>query len=160
MVADPINIFNGNNYQFASDFVFGSLSISRNYNSLSSTSGIMGYGWNPGMVVASLDPDFEIDGSHYVEITDQTGRGIYFFRQDETTFLASFHETTSLTRDNSDYVWHRHDGSEYLFAENGRLVQTTDSVGNSMTIALPKPNRISILLPCRSSRHSTDYDRY
>ena len=140
MVVDPINIFNGNNYQFASDIAFDSLNIRRNYNSRSSISGIIGYGWNLGLVTASLDPDFDIDGSQYVQITDQTGRGIYFFKQDEITFWASFNETSSLTRDNSDYVWHRNDGSEYLFDENGRLKQATDPVGNSMAITYNSDN--------------------
>ena len=94
----------------------------------------MGFGWSLGYS-AFLTPDFDIYGTPYVEITDSTGRGVYFQKQqDETTFTAAFQEKTTLTRDSFNYIWHRLDGSEYHFNEHGRLLQISSPIGNIITL--------------------------
>jgi hypothetical protein len=81
-VADPISIYNGNTSESKEDFRFASLNrrglfLKRFYNSKSEITGPLGYGWTHTYnIVLNLSHEFE--GTVYLKIGDETGRGVYF----------------------------------------------------------------------------------
>lgn len=81
-VADPISIYDGNTTESEEDFRFASPNrrgffFKRLYNSEPNWNRRLGYGWSHTYSVY-LHPSYEFEGTVYLRILDETGRGVYF----------------------------------------------------------------------------------
>lgn len=133
-VGDPISVYNGNNVQSQEDilcptphhrgFVF-----ERSYNSQSEGMGLLGYGWTHSFDV-HLNPSYRFERQTYLKIEDETGRGVYFLDGGGGRYVGTFKEASTVTKEGEGYVWHRLDGSRFVFDGRHLLTRIEDGVGN------------------------------
>ncbi len=146
-VANPINIFNGNNLEQKIDLSFNSpfengLLFKRFYNSQSTEDSTMGFGWTHNYNFV-LRPNFG-DSEQLIEIIEGTGRGIYFDDNDQDgIFKGAFTENSSIIIDNgNDYIWTRDDGTICTFNSTGQFTSITDKNGNVQQLAYNTDNLV------------------
>ncbi len=160
-VGNPINIFNGNNIESKTDISFntpfeGGLSFKHFYNSQSTDSKTIGYGWTHNYNIV-LSPSFN-DDPDYLKIQDNTGRGYYFqINTDGTAYEGLFSDNSVVTIDqNSDFIWTRDDGTSYLFDRaSGRLLSITDKNNNVQTLTYNSDNLLETVFDAASGRSLT-----
>jgi len=139
LVSDPVSVINGNSYQTQEDILFPSagrisFGLQRYYNSQSPYSGPFGAGWTHSYQVF-LRSYLEINQTVFMKITDETGHGRYFRPIGNNVYKGTLSESTTVEWTGNGFIWHREDGREYTFDENGRLQQITDPIGNTIDLA-------------------------
>ncbi|MBU4130100.1 MAG: hypothetical protein KKF12_04705, partial [Proteobacteria bacterium] len=135
MVGNPVNLFNGNNFETQTDLSFsspfaGGLSFERHYNSQTSINGPMGYGWSHSFSFTLYQ---NVGGNeNRIKVMDNTGRGYYFQDYDnDSVFEGEFLETSSVMVDpGGNYVW-EHNNFSYEF---------DSATGILLSISGPKDN--------------------
>ncbi len=159
-VSNPINIFNGNNYEEEIDLLFPSafhagFVFKRHYNSVSTDDSPMGFGWRHSYNFV-MQPNFG-GSDQLIEIIDGTGRGIYFDDNDtDGIYTGAFSENSTITTDmDGQYVWTREDGTVYTFDPAGLLVAVTDKNGNVQTLAFNQDNLLETITDQASDRMLT-----
>lgn len=135
---NPINITNGNKYESHRDLAFPTphqrgLTFSRSYNSQSSSTGILGFGWTHNYDVR-LTSNYLVDGITHIRIVDPTGRGVYFTEGVGNRWDGALSEKSYVIAEtDSTYTWHRLDGSLLNFDSQGYLRWEDNSFGNRQT---------------------------
>jgi RHS repeat-associated protein len=138
-VSDPISIYDGNATESEEDFRFASPNrrgffIKRLYNSEPNWNRRLGYGWSHTYTVG-LNPSYEFEGTVYLRIVDETGRGVYFEETASGHYTGAFKERTTVEVEEGNYVWYRLDGSRFAFNDpQGRLIWIEDELGNRQNL--------------------------
>ncbi|MFC1867172.1 Ig-like domain-containing protein [Thermodesulfobacteriota bacterium] len=145
LVGETVRILNGNTIESRFDLGFPStnrlgLALQAFYNSRSDALGSMGHGWTH-TYEASLDPFFDISGVTVLRIIDSKGRGHYFMEEEAGAYSGIFAERTHVRVEAGQYVWHRLDGSRYIFSGSGMLNFIDDATGNRLQIAYAPGDR-------------------
>ena len=138
LVGETVRIFNGNVIDYRSDLSFASpnslgLALGAVYNSKSGNTGSMGFGWTHTYEM-SLDPAFDINGTIFLKITDNTGRTHYFTEEQAGEFKGVYGEKSSVVLDSGEYIWKLLDGSKYGFSSTGQLTWMDDLTGNRLSL--------------------------
>ena len=163
LVADPINIFNGNFIENEMDLAFsspfeGDLVFKRYYNSQSTIDSTIGFGWTHNFNL-KIFPDFN-DSTKLIKIMDQTGRGYYFEDYDQDgIFKGAFSENSTIAQDTeNNYLWVKDDGFIYKFEYiTGRLLSIKDKSGNVQTLSYTAGNLLETVTDEASGRTLTFY---
>ncbi len=147
LVGETVNLLNGNVIEVSSDLGFASphrqgLSFARTYNSRSTSSSALGYGWTHTYSV-TLETGYAIDSVTYLKVLDQTGRGRYFRESTPGVYQGAFHERTRVQSESGLYVWYLLDGSRYGFSSSGRLLWMDDPVGNRLSLGYDAGDRLA-----------------
>jgi YD repeat-containing protein len=160
LVGDVVRILNGNNIENRQDISFPSpnrmgLSFDATYNSLSGTTGYLGFGWTHTYEV-SVDPSFEIESETYVRILDSTGRALYFVEQGGGVYGGAFKERSYVKEESGEYIWYRLDGNRYGFSGPGRLNWIEDGKsGTSLVMSYDAQDRLDTVTDTSSGRDLT-----
>ncbi|MFA6011992.1 MAG: RHS repeat domain-containing protein [Desulfobacteraceae bacterium] len=154
---NPIRIYNGNSIQQETDMTFPSpytegFSFGRHYNSRSSVTTPMGYGWRH-TYHATLRP-VTLNTSSGLKILDETGRGIYFI-ENGTLYEGVNRELSHIEVVSGQYVWHRSDDRIYIFDSDGRLVETRDVNGNRQLLSYNADSLLEIVTDEATGRTMT-----
>ncbi|MBU1640984.1 MAG: RHS domain-containing protein [Proteobacteria bacterium] len=136
-VGNPITIHNGNKFEEAVDFRLPtsnklSLNFERFYNSQSSITSTVGYGWSASFTSRLEKVEEAIT---YLKITDDSGRAAYFPGHDMSFWVGAFGEKSRVEELVDGYVWYHLDGSQDTFDLTGKLLWKRDANGllQSMT---------------------------
>ncbi|NVL90429.1 MAG: RHS repeat protein [Desulfobacterales bacterium] len=156
LVSNPISIYNGNNIETEEDLRLASpnhrqIAFKRFYNSQSDIMGPLGSGWTH-TYSALLNPSYEFEGSAYLKITDETGRGVYFEDAGSGHYVGAFKERTTVEVEEGDYVWYRIDSDRFAFNAEGKLIWIEDKVGNRLNLGYDADNRLQTVTDVASSR--------
>ncbi|TFG90370.1 MAG: RHS repeat protein [Candidatus Atribacteria bacterium] len=148
-VGDPITIYTGTNYQAQKDLVFPTPHLrgfvfKRSYNSQTHQMGPLGYGWTHSYEV-HLQPSFIFERRTYLQIIDETGRGVYFDQAGNGHYAGAFKEKSFVKLENGNFVWHRIDGSRFIFNQEHLLIQIDDRVSNRQYLSYDKGNRLTAI---------------
>jgi len=146
-VGDPISVYNGNNTQTQQDLVLPTphhrgLFFERSYNSRSHEMGPLGYGWTHTYEVC-LEPSYTFARRAYLRIIDETGRGVYFEQAGDGYYAGAFKEKSTVKLEDGHYVWHRLDGSRFVFDKRHLLIRIDDGVGNRQYLTYDEGNRLA-----------------
>ena len=160
-VGNPVNIFNGNNFEQEIDLLFnspfkGGLAFKRFYNSQDTSDSAIGFGWTHNYDFV-LHPDFG-ESSQLIEIIGGSGRGIYFEDNNQDgIFKGTFSENSSISKDQeNNYVWNKDDGTIYKFEQTtGKLLSITDNSGNIQLLSYNTDNLLEIVTDQASGRSLT-----
>ena len=155
---DPINILSGNLVEKERDISIPSsfqkgLVFRRYYNSQSTLSGVLGYGWSHSFS-AFLTTNYKSDTS-LIKIQDESGRGVFFSTTDNINFTGLYGEKSSVLLENNEYVWQRNDNLLYFFNEYGYLIKIEDQKGNQLELSYDSENRLETVLDQSSNRNLT-----
>ncbi len=156
---DPINILSGNLVERERDISLPSpfhngLVFKRFYNSQSTSSGALGYGWSHSFS-AVLTTNYS--DSSMIKIKDESGRGLFFSTTDNINFIGLYNEKSSVVLENNEYVWKRNDSLLYFFDEYGVLIRIEDRNGNQLSLSYNSYNRLETILDQSSNRSLTFY---
>ncbi len=156
LVGKTMRILNGNTVEFRSDIVFPSphsldLFFAATYNSRSSSSGFLGFGWSH-TYSEIFDPAYEIAGKTYLKIVDQTGRASYFTQKTPGVYKGEFNDRSKVKNEVGSYVWYRLDGSKYAFSATGQLLWIDDEKDNRLVLGYDAQNRLQTVTDISSSR--------
>ncbi len=156
---DPINILSGNLVERERDISLPSpfhngLVFKRFYNSQSTQSGALGYGWSHSFS-AVLTTNYS--DSSMIKIKDESGRGVFFSTTDNINFIGLYNEKSSVVLENNEYVWKRNDSLLYFFDEYGVLIRIEDRNGNQLSLSYNSYNRLETILDQSSNRSLTFY---
>ena len=166
-VGNPVTVLTGNNFEHEQDIGFASpmadgFVFTRSYNSRSDRTGPVGHGWTHGYNLV-LTPTYEHQRRTYLKIEDETGRGVYFERQETGAYEGAFGERSTVVQDNDQYTWRRPDGTVYRFDATGRLLRIQDRYGNARDLTYDDTGRLHTVLDTASNRQMTmlydDLDR-
>lgn len=145
-VGNPVNVATGNKYEEALDLSILtngiSLELRRAYNSQIHDEGPLGYGWTHNydltLEVVETSPNKRI------RIWDGDGRALYFLEMrrwpansPEITFSGESGVKDRLKQNSStgEYFLRRKEGNlTYQFGSDGKLLQISDSNGNTLTL--------------------------
>ncbi|HLF17566.1 MAG TPA: DUF6531 domain-containing protein [Candidatus Omnitrophota bacterium] len=132
LTKDPVNIATGEAYFSSTDFSLDGrgpvLSLSREYRSFSTFSGMFGYGWR-----TDFDVNLTQDRSGNVIIYDGDGAGKYFINN-SGTYVPSPGNYSILTKNSDDtFTLKDKNGNVAVYDINGRLSFRTDRNGNKLT---------------------------
>ncbi|MEB0134768.1 RHS repeat-associated core domain-containing protein [Actimicrobium sp. CCC2.4] len=174
---NPINLITGNKYQREVDMaalpgVFG-LEIVRHYNSAYSIpgapNGLVGRGWKLSYETAL----FAIGNSIQIVMAD--GTRLMFGRDPLNRALCQPADPANGTvtirrtpRDGDEYLWHRTDGTAYMFDSSGNLIQIVapggefvsllyDGDGQLMQVTDPQNRQLRLHRPDRKTRSKTQF---
>lgn len=165
MVGEPVNVTNGNMFIHHTDrFLNKPISISRNYNSMLSTTGLFGYGWQSELDERVVYSNL---GNGFVTYSTSSGRVSYAYKSTGNLYLplaTDVYEKIVLN-DTTDYsfsvffkdgsIRNYHQGKirwkkdrnnnqiTYSYDTNGRLNGVSDEFGNSLAIVTNSNNTIS-----------------
>ena len=147
LVGETVRILNGNTVEYRSDLAFPSpnrlgLSFEATYNSRSTISGALGFGWTHTYDV-SLDPDFDISGGSYIKILGPTGRAFYFQEETVGLYKGVFHERSFVKAEAEGYVWYRLNGTRYGFTASGKIICIEDEKANRLSVAYDAQDRVA-----------------
>ena len=147
LVGETVRILNGNTVEYRSDLAFPSpnrlgLSFEATYNSRSTISGALGFGWTHTYDV-SLDPDFDISGGSYIKILGPTGRAFYFQEETVGFYKGVFHERSFVKAEAEGYVWYRLNGTRYGFTASGKIICIEDEKANRLSVAYDAQDRVA-----------------
>ena len=139
LVGDTVRVLNGNVLEYRSDLSFSSpnqlgFDLEAFYNSRSSNTGAMGYGWSHTYEV-SLDDSFDLSGITLLKITDSTGKAHYFYEESTGIYKGVFAEKSYVKAEGGGYVWYLPDGSKFGFLSAGQLQWMDDAVGNRLALS-------------------------
>ena len=156
LVGETVRLLNGNMMEVRTDLSFPSpnssgLSFTATYNSRSTETGILGFGWTH-TYSATLDPDFEISGASYVKVLCPTGRAHYFKEETPGNYRGAFNERSHVKEEASDYVWYRLNGSRYGFSTEGTLLWIEDEKANRISVAYDAQDRVATVSDTASGR--------
>ena len=145
-VGNPISIYEGNNVETEEDLRFASaarrrFAYERFYNSRSTASGPLGYGWSHTYRL-TLTPSHGYNGDIYLKINDESERGVYFEDAGGGHYEGAFKERTTVELEGIDYVWYRLDSRRFAFNPDGRLIWIEDEVGNRLNLTYDADNRL------------------
>ncbi|MDY7034990.1 MAG: DUF6531 domain-containing protein, partial [Thermodesulfobacteriota bacterium] len=156
LVGETVRLLNGNIVEARSDLSFPSpnrfgLTFGTTYNSRSTETGILGFGWSHTYSV-TLDPEYEMGGSDFIKVVDETGKAHYFQEQGPGIYDGVFKERSNIKLEGSDYVWYRLDGTLYGFSDTGKLVWIKDQAGNSLNLLYDGNARVETVTDASSGR--------
>lgn len=144
-VGQPVNVTNGNMYLQQSDYHLpgagAPISITRTYNSQSSTIGLFGRGWSTDYDEAIVSYDNNLKRPN-----EPSGRATYFGRAVGSSgpFLplaGNFYG--QLTQTTGGYTLALKDGTTKQFNTAGKLLSITDRNGNQTTLAYNLSGKLS-----------------
>ena len=155
-MGETVRLLNGNMVEVRSDLSFPSpnslgLGFAATYNSRSTETGILGFGWTHTYSV-TLDPDFEISGASYLKVLCPTGRAHYFQEETPGNYKGAFHERSHVKEEAGDYVWYRLNGSRYGFSTEGTLLWIEDEKANRISVAYDAQDRVATVSDVASGR--------
>ncbi|MCK5614446.1 RHS domain-containing protein [Candidatus Pacearchaeota archaeon] len=155
-VGNPINILNGNKYEEKTDLSLpssykGSLSFTRAYNSQTTDSDILGYGWSHSYSV-NLTPLVMLDGIEHIRIKSSTGRGHYFKLGTGNRWDGVFKEKSYVIEEtDGTYTWYKTNGTKTGFNDQGQLAWQEDAIDNRQTFNYVN-NRLETITDVPSGR--------
>lgn len=156
LVGARVRIFNGNTIESRTDLSFPSpnrmgLGMSAYYNSRSSVSGVMGFGWSH-TYEESLSSSYTFGTMTLLRIMDQTGRARYFKEDIPGHYKGFFKEKSYVTLESGQYFWHRLDGSLSCFSLSGRLEWVEDEKGNRINLTYNAQEKVDTVTDVASGR--------
>ncbi len=159
LVGETVRVLNGNALDIRSDLRFPSphrlgLTFQAVYNSRSTASGGLGYGWSH-TYGAALDPSFDHNGTTYLKVVDSTGRARYFLEGAPGEYAGAFKERSHVKLESGKYVWYRLDGSQHGFDGSGRLSWIDDEKGNRLEVRYDAQGRPQTVTDTASGRTLT-----
>ncbi|MDJ0667424.1 MAG: RHS repeat-associated core domain-containing protein, partial [Desulfobacterales bacterium] len=152
--SNPVNIINGNKYESSTDISIATpfwrgLHFVRYYNSQSVLDGTMGFGWTHNYQF-SLNPNH---GENRIKIKQGDGRGIYFlFDSTAMNYKGTLGENTSVETDGLTYTWKRDNSLDYIFNNEGVLLEIQDAVGNKQILTYDAEGRLEAIIDEASGR--------
>jgi len=142
----PINVTSGNMHHTEQDITLKipgiGLNFSRHYNSRSTRTGPVGYGWTHSFEVV-LEPE----GDSRVRVLGQAGKGVTFREHaasypqhgyDTRDYQAKFgrrKERMSWDPDLATYTWASRNGKFYQLDSDGKATAIQDGKGNELTLS-------------------------
>ncbi len=129
--AHQINFGTGNKYLSATDASLagpeGTLSFSRTYNSQSTTTGALGYGWS-----ATLTERLIIETSA-INLVQEGGRYVVFKNDGSGNWINETGKKRSITANGSGYQLKEPSGTIRQYDSSGRLLSITDRNSNTQS---------------------------
>ncbi|MCK5611891.1 RHS domain-containing protein, partial [Candidatus Pacearchaeota archaeon] len=93
-----------------------------------------------------------------IKIIDKTGRNIYFRETSSNQWDGVFGEKGFVLTENSEFTWHRSNGTRYHFSSLGQLMWVKDQVGNHQQLTYyTTNNHIHTITDIASGRVLTFY---
>jgi YD repeat-containing protein len=145
IVAQPINVTNGNMYLQHMDYMLPGaghmIHLERTYNSNSTQIGLFGRGWS-----TAYDESLTLFDSSVVRLNAPDGRGIYFGRPPGSSgaflsLVGDFHG--QITQTAGGYNLSLKDGTLHQFNSTGRLNGFIDRNGNQTTLQYNVSGKLS-----------------
>jgi hypothetical protein len=155
MKGEPINIGTGNSFQEETDLSFSGvgspLTFKRAYNSRSTYSGPLGFGWTHNYDVNLTETD-----TLHIEIKRGDGGVSLFIKNPEETYQEVSSQPTYIEELIVDEVrtgwrWHHRDGSAYKFNAGGRLEKIIKN-GNETVLTYNVNGRLETVTDVGSGR--------
>jgi hypothetical protein len=110
----------------------GELAFVRTYNSQSTVSGPMGYGWSH-----TYDISLNTSNPFVAKIREGDGRGAYFIKMPDGTYSGLYGERSTLVANgDGSYTQTLRDGMKYRFSVTSQLTRIEDPNGNATVLLI------------------------
>jgi len=155
---DPINIVTGNMYLITTDQTLPGKGINfeftRTYNSQSTTSNVLGYGWthNYNLTLA------EDAVNKLVKIKDDQERIYLFSDKGSGSYLTQAGEYSALVKNASGFIWTQKTGKKYFFDLSGKLTRIEDRNANALTFTYDASGRLEKITDTAGRIFLLEYD--
>ncbi|MDP2905002.1 MAG: DUF6531 domain-containing protein, partial [Candidatus Omnitrophota bacterium] len=158
VVGDPINSVTGNMFSIIPDLTLPgkglNFSFTRTYNSRSTDSGPLGYGWTHSYNVY-LNQDTT---KQLVSIKDEQSREFLFADNGDGTYVNQRGEYSTLIKNQTNFTWTKKDGLQYIFDSIGKLTQIKDRNGNTITLSYDTKNQLATITDTAGRKVNLTYD--
>jgi RHS repeat-associated protein len=155
--ADPVNSHTGNFYQSVTDVSIPGtgipFSLSRTYNSLDTTVGVLGRGWS-GNLFSSL----AIDDAGNVTLKAGNGQEIGYTLEPDGSYQGDKNVTATLTKTGSGYDLVQKDEDVQRFDSNGHIVSWLDPNGQGPHFAYDSNGHLTSVTDSAGREYDLSYD--